>query len=96
LFAILLYANSSSADAAFILWFFVISLLFFCCFLSLLSVFLLFVFCGLGCFRSSTAIPLRSLAVFPQQQSSLGGCCFSWLGLFEPFCLFKLPCAAPG
>jgi hypothetical protein len=72
--------------------FFVIFLLFSLTFVGVL----LFVFCGFGCFRSSATVPLRHLAVFSQQQLSLGGCCFCWLGLFELFCHFKPHCATPG
>lgn len=47
-------------------------------------------------FRSSPTDPLRSLAVVLQQHPSSGGCCFSWLGLFESFCHLKPPSVAPG
>jgi hypothetical protein len=48
-------------------------------------------------FRSSPTNHLRSLAVvFQQQPSPKGdGCCFYWSGLFESFCHFKPPSAAP-
>jgi hypothetical protein len=39
-------------------------------------------------FPSSVTVLLRLLAVFVQQQLSFNGCCFYWLGLFEPFCHF--------
>jgi hypothetical protein len=47
-------------------------------------------------FRSSPTDPVRSLAVVFQQHPSSGGCCFSWLGLFESFCYLKPSSAAPG
>jgi hypothetical protein len=47
-------------------------------------------------FRSSPIDPLQSLAVVLLQQPSPGGYCFYWLELFESFCHFNPPSAAPG